>query len=163
MKEFCDTYNFSNLVKSPTCYQNPLNPSCIELILTNKPKRCTNTQVIETGLSDHHKMTITVTRSHIPKMKHNFVTYRNYKTFDVNNFTYDLNIAFITHQKSLSYENFENIYLSVLDKHTPCKTKFIRANEAPFMNKELKNSVMVRSRLRNRYLKSPSILKAGSH
>ena len=119
-----------------------------------------NTQVIETGLSDHHKMTITVTRSHIPKMKPNFVTYRNYKTFDVNNFRYDLNIAFITHQRSLSYENFENIYLSVLDKHAPCKTKIIKT---PFMNKKLKKSIMIRSRLRNRYLKSPSILNRNAY
>ena len=92
-------------------------------------------------------MTITVTRQHFPKMKPNFVTYRNYKTFDVNKFRYDLNIAFITNKKSLSYEKFENIYLNVLDKHAPCKTEVIRANEGPFMNKELKKSIMTRSRL----------------
>ena len=68
------THNLKYLVKSLTCYKNPVNPSCIDLILTNKPKSFMNTQIIETGLSDHHKMTITVTRQHFPKMKPNFVT-----------------------------------------------------------------------------------------
>ena len=36
------------------------------------------------------------------------------------------------------------------------KTKYIRANNAPFMNKVLSKAVMKRSRLRNKYLKCPS-------
>ena len=142
MKDFCGTYQFKNLVNSPTCYKNPVNPSRIDLILTNKPNSFLNTQVVETGLSDFHKMTITITRSHFPKMKPNFVTYRNYKNYDVNHFRYDLNISLSTAKTSLSYENFEDTYLSVLDRHAPCKTKIIRANEAPFMAKELKNDTL---------------------
>ena len=83
-------------------------------------------------------MTITITRSHFPKMKPNFVTYRDYKYYDVNHFRYYLNIALSTAKTSLSYENFEDTYLSVLDRHAPCKTKIIRANKALFMTKELK-------------------------
>ena len=36
------------------------------------------------------------------------------------------------------------------------KTKCIRANNGPFMNKSLSKAVMTRSRLRNKFLKSPS-------
>ena len=32
MSEFCDVYNLKNLIKDPTCFKNPLNPSCIDLI-----------------------------------------------------------------------------------------------------------------------------------
>ena len=39
----------------------------------------------------------------------------------------------------------------------PIKHKYIRANEAPFTNKEYKRAVMVRSKLRNKYNKEPSI------
>ena len=60
MIAFCDTYGLANLVKAPTCYKNPQNPICIDLILTNKPKSYFNTLVLETGLSDFHKMTVTV-------------------------------------------------------------------------------------------------------
>ena len=43
MKDFCDTYQFKNPVNSPTCHKNPVNPSCIGLILTNKPNSFLNT------------------------------------------------------------------------------------------------------------------------
>ena len=32
LKEFCDTFNLSNLIKEPKCFKNPLNPSYIDLI-----------------------------------------------------------------------------------------------------------------------------------
>ena len=60
MKLFCETYNLSSLIKVPTCYKNPEKPSCIDLILTNRPKSFQNSSVVETGLSDFHKMTLTV-------------------------------------------------------------------------------------------------------
>ena len=37
MKVFRDYYEFKNLIKDATCYKNPENPSCIDLILTNNP------------------------------------------------------------------------------------------------------------------------------
>ena len=38
------------------CFKNPNNPSCIDLIVTNRPKSFQNSMVIETGLSGFHKM-----------------------------------------------------------------------------------------------------------
>ena len=40
--------------------------------------------------------------------------------------------------------------MKVLNKHTPLKCKYIRANEGSFMNKELRKAIMVGSKLRNR-------------
>ena len=37
MSVFCSTYNLKNLVKELTCFKNVENPSCVDLILTNKP------------------------------------------------------------------------------------------------------------------------------
>ena len=34
LKNFCDLYNFENLIKEPTCYKNPVNPTCTDLMLT---------------------------------------------------------------------------------------------------------------------------------
>ena len=67
MKNFCDTYNLKSLVKTPTCYKNPRNPTCIDLILTNRHNCFQNSRTIETGLSDFHKMTVTVLKSHFQK------------------------------------------------------------------------------------------------
>ena len=35
MKEFCKSYSLKSLVQVPTCFENPENPSCIDLILRN--------------------------------------------------------------------------------------------------------------------------------
>ena len=59
-KNFCEIYNLKSLIREPTCFKNPLNPSTIDLILTNRWKNFQNSQTIESGLSDHHIMTISV-------------------------------------------------------------------------------------------------------
>ena len=59
---FASTYNFKNLVSTATCFKNIDHPSCIDLILTNKSRSFQNTTVIETGLSDFHKLTVTITK-----------------------------------------------------------------------------------------------------
>ena len=35
MKEFCPVYNFRSLIKDPTCFKNPENPTTIGHILIN--------------------------------------------------------------------------------------------------------------------------------
>ena len=58
MGSFCETCNLTNLIKQPTCYKNPDNPTCIDLILTKDLRRFQSTCVIEIGLSDFHLMTL---------------------------------------------------------------------------------------------------------
>ena len=57
---FCKSYSFNSLIKQPTCFKNPENSSCIDLILTNKPRSFQTKCIIETGLSDFHRMSIFV-------------------------------------------------------------------------------------------------------
>ena len=61
--EFINMYGLKNVVNEPTCYKNVSNPSCIDLILTNRPKSFQKTTALETGLSDFHKMTITIMKT----------------------------------------------------------------------------------------------------
>ena len=42
----------------------------------------------------------------------------------------------------------------MLDKHAPCKKKYVRANDDPFMTKELRKANMKRTRQRNRLNKN---------
>ena len=51
MKEFCESYNLENLIRDPTCYKNVLNPTSIDMILTNRANLFTNSCCIETGIS----------------------------------------------------------------------------------------------------------------
>ena len=50
----------------------------------------------------------------------------------------------------ISNDEFVKIFMKTFDKHAPLKYKYVRANESPFMTKELRKAVMLRSRLRNK-------------
>ena len=69
MSSFCDTFDLTSLIKEPTCYKNSDNSSCIALILTNKPLSFQNSCVVETGLSDFHRMILKVTKMTFQKLK----------------------------------------------------------------------------------------------
>ena len=60
LEEFMKFYKLKNLVKGPACLINFDKPSCINLILTNKIKSFQTSQIIETGISDFHKMVMTL-------------------------------------------------------------------------------------------------------
>ena len=48
---------------------------------------------------------------------------------------------------------FKETVFNIFNKYAPIKKKYVRANEAPFMTKELPKAIMKRSRLRNKFLK----------
>ena len=39
IKALCDNYSIKSLIRQPTCYKSPSNPTCIGLILTNAPQK----------------------------------------------------------------------------------------------------------------------------
>ena len=82
LQNFCESFNFSSLIKVPTCFKNPDKPTCIDLILTNKPKSFQNSKVIETGLSDFHGMTVTFMKTTFNRLPPKEIYYRNFKNFD---------------------------------------------------------------------------------
>ena len=80
MRNFCNSYSLHSLIKQPTCFKNPKNPSCIDLILTNKPLFFQSTYVKETGLFDFYRMTVAVLKSHFRKLPPKIVKYRDFKS-----------------------------------------------------------------------------------
>ena len=69
---FCSIWNLKSLGKEPTCFKNPNNPSCIDLFLTNTVRSFQETQLFETGLSDFHKLVVTIFKSTLPKLPRSF-------------------------------------------------------------------------------------------
>ena len=51
----------------------------------------------------------------------------------------------------------------MLDKHAPLKKRYVWASQQSFMDKELNQVIMVRSKLRNEYIKSKSEIDKESH
>ena len=64
--------------------------SCIDLILTNKPKSFQNSGVIETGISDHHALIFLFLKTTFTKMPPNKFQYRNYKKSEAHSFFQDV-------------------------------------------------------------------------
>ena len=156
MKSFCESYTLSSLIKEPTCHKNPQNPSCIDLILKNSPYSFQNSCAIETGLSDFHKMTVTVMKTTYEKLKPRIANYRDYKNFCNDTFRQKLLEKLVTENINTNcsgLEKFLQICVNTLNNLAPCKKKYSRGNNIPFMNKSLTSAHMKRSRLRNLYLK----------
>ena len=111
--------------------------------------------VIESDLSDFHKMTVTVMKSVFAKQRPTIIQYRDLKNFSNENYRHDL-ILEISKSKSNNYlqKDFHILANKMFNKHVSIKSKYCRANQAPFMNKSISKAIMKRSRLRNKFLKN---------
>ena len=69
LKNFMELYELKNLVKENTCFKSAENPSCVDLFLTNCSTSLQHTNVISSGISDCHKMIITVLKTTFRKAK----------------------------------------------------------------------------------------------
>ena len=154
--DFCQMYNLQNLINEPTCYKNPKNPSSIDMILTNRKHSFENSTTVETGLSDHHKMIITMMKGKFKKKDPKIINFRCYKNFDDNLFRDELINALRNTHDDMNYDYFKSTFVAILNKHAPRKKKFVRGNNAPFMNKTLSQAFMHRSKLKNKYNKFPT-------
>ena len=106
LDEFCQNYNLESTVNKPTCFKNPKNPSCIDPLLNNKQKRSLKAKTIETGLSNFHKMVVSVFKRSFKKQKPKIVTYRDYKRFDNEKFGGSI-ITYFSTGKNISYDNLK--------------------------------------------------------
>ena len=124
MSNFCESYNLSSLIKESTCYKNPENHSSIDLILTNSPHRFQCSSVVETGLSDFHKMIVTVMKTTFQRIPAKIRNYRNYRHLDINIFRES--ILYELAKESVTYTDlnkFIEICLKTLKNYAPSKKK----------------------------------------
>ena len=71
VSDFCQIYGCKYLIKDKTCFKNLENLSCIDLMITNRPKCTQNSVTLEIALSDFHKMTLIVMKVFYKKAKAN--------------------------------------------------------------------------------------------
>ena len=69
LSDFCSIHNLKSLIKVPNCFKSTDNPSCIDVILTNRPHSFQNSIALETGLSDFHFLTVTVRKHHLERCR----------------------------------------------------------------------------------------------
>ena len=99
-------------------------------------------------------MVVTVLKSYFRKREAKIIKYRSNKNFYNDSFWQqlleELNKSFISVSDKAK---FNACVFKLLNKEAPIKKRFILTNEAPFITRKLKKAIMVRSRLRNTFLK----------
>ena len=124
MKDSCETDNLGNLIKEPTCYKNASNPSSMDVMLTNRENSFHNSVAIETGLSNYHKMIISILKTLFKKKEPVKTNYRSYKKFNEADFRKDLSNSLQNYNhETMEYETFNEIFMKVLDSYAPTETE----------------------------------------
>ena len=76
------------------------------------------------------------------------ISYRDYKNYSPLTFRVDLQEALSYFDLSdISHDEFVQIVMSIVNKHVSIKLKYIRANDSPFMNREIRKAMMLCSKL----------------
>ena len=146
--------HLENVVKKPTYFKSD-SQTCIDLILTSDTTRLKNTTTIETGLSDFHVMIATALKGSFRKRGPRIITYRDYNKFNNSVFRAELQEELTSNSDgNQDFTTVKRISKKVLDRHAPCKKKYVRANDGPFMTKDLRKANMKRTRLKNRFNKN---------
>ena len=122
-------------------------------MITNRPKSFQNSEVIETGLSDFHKMSLTVMKVFYNKQKPKIIQYRKYKGFSNEAFMNELESA-LAWFSQISFGTFKSTLDNILQKHAPIKKRYVRANQASFVNSKIHKEVIRMTRLRNKFIES---------
>ena len=86
LSEFLFNNDSKNLVQQKTCFESINSRSCNDLFVTNTPRSFQNTITFSSGLSDFHKMILTISKTSFPEVRPRQNVYRKFKNFDLNNF-----------------------------------------------------------------------------
>ena len=119
------------MVTKATCNKNPGKLTCIDLILTNCPGSFQNSCVVETGLSDFHKMVATVMKTFNRESQPKIIHYHNCKNFSNDIFRDSLQKIFHQNLENNCDQDVEDFLIScnkILDQHAPHKKKYVRGN-----------------------------------
>ena len=123
--------------------------------MTNSSLAFQNTTATFTGLSDCHKLVSTALKTTFSKSKPKELFYGDYTKFHFSDFNDELKTIFSRNTVGSCYQ-FDQIFLNVLDKHSPMKRKLLRANHSFYISKPLRKAIMRRSDLEKVYYKSKS-------
>ena len=93
-------------------------------------------KVFEAGLSDFHLLTGTEFKMSFQKLQTKILNYKEYKNFDKSSNTTDL-------------DRFKKTVFRIFHKHAPIKRKYIRANGALSMTKDLHKANYEKIRTKN--------------
>ena len=123
-------YKLKKLIKVLTCFKNPERPTSIDEMLTNSNRSFQNSCAIEMGLSDFHKMIVTILKTYFQKKEPKIMQYQDYKTFSEEEYRELLINVVSDHDQYPSYFVFLGKCKIDLDRRAPLKYNYLRSNQA---------------------------------
>ena len=149
LHDLCDVYDLKNVIRGPTCFKGE-NPTLLDVFLTNKQNSFCNCINIDTGISDFHNLTVVISKVHAPQSSRRQITYRSMKHFDQEAFNRDLsNVHFHVCDIFDDVDDIawaqQHLLSSVINIHAPLKHRFLRTNQAPYMNGQLHEAIHQRN------------------
>ena len=156
--DLCDIFDFSNLIKSATCYMKNCVPSLVDVILTNQPRPCFNSLNFGCGISFWHNMVGVAIRGAAARMEEQRTKYRSFKNFDQNVFNGDVgripfHAAYVFDDVDDIYWAHERMLTEVINEHAPIKERKLKAKKPAFMNGDLRRAIYKKHMLFNKYKK----------
>ena len=154
----CELYQLEQLIKNPTRITMQ-SRTLIDVILTNTSQRIVSSGVLHLGISDH-SLVYAIRKISIPnKATHEIKELRNFKNFNVNNFNADLERTLWVNVNNSGDPNemwtyWKSKFIAIVDKHAPLKRKRIRNKKSPWLNVEIKKSMMARDKLKSVAIKT---------
>ena len=110
-------------------------------------------------LSNYNKTISTIFKACSSKLKTKVIYFRSYKKFNEQDLLSSLkkeNFNFLKNGPNQQYNLVTDKFLGIINKNAPLKKKFVRGNNAPYMNREFHKDIYVRRGLRNKKWVEPS-------
>ena len=153
---FLGDFNVGVMINKPPCFKNHDKTSCIDLILTNCPRNLQNSCVVRTGLTDFHKLVVSVLKATYKKSQPKFITYRSYKYFNNDSFREALLEIECNGKNCDENFNFLPLHAILFWMNKPLRKK-VTGDQSPFMNKTLSKAIMQRSKPWNIFLQKAAV------
>ena len=90
-----------------------------------------NSCAFETGLSEFHRMTVTVMKMRFQNLQPRVINHRDYKHFQNENFSEDLPFGLSKldiRNNDDGFTGFIETCMETVNQHAPCKQKRVRGN-----------------------------------
>ena len=125
IRDICDVYGLTNLIKHPTCHKGQIS-TLLDVILVSNPRRYLYVINDHFDLTDHHNLIGAATRRHAPSQKPKKIYYRSYKNFCENQYFNDIVSASFHVADIFDYVDdtawlYSLLIRNIIDYHAPVK------------------------------------------
>ncbi|XP_028403934.1 uncharacterized protein LOC114526522 [Dendronephthya gigantea] len=157
LKNLANGHGLEQIIDQPTRVTEK-SSTVLDLIFTNFPHRIIDHGIVDPSLSDH-SMVFCVVKACVIKAPGKTIEFRSYKRYQKRNFIQDLRSAdwsVVDDEPTvdLAVLAWNNLFLSIANKHAPIKTTRIKGSKLPWLTTELMDAMRKRDFYRKMAKKS---------